>query len=184
MSLLFCRVSWKKILIHSIHRTRDSFIQSDLFNQLSVEEFKLLLCTAKMEYADLNTTCKIQLKTMQNEAYISDLLGSINAESVCVCMRVGCGWSIIVKSVYIHLLIQHSSVVCLSRIPPMFLLLLCCCRCLCHYIRTDCILYHFYTNCILYHYTIVRTRTEIAMETDANFIVVTHQFYHLQVFQR
>lgn len=32
--------------------------------------------------------------------------------------------------------------------------------------------------------TIVRTRTEIAMETDANFIVVTHQFYHLQVFQR
>lgn len=126
-----------------------------------------------MEYADLNTTCKIQLKTMQNEAYISDLLGTINAESVCV------SWLLLVhrKIVYIHLLVQHSSVVCLSRIPPMFFCCYCCCRC---YVITYDRLYIIPFR----NMTIVRTRTEIAMETDANFIVVTHQFYHLQVFQR
>lgn len=182
MSLLFCRVSWKKILIHSIRCTRDSFIQSDLFNQLSVEEFELLLCTANgVRGFEHNVQNSIK-NNAKRSIYIR--FTWFNQCRKRVCMRVGCCWSIIIKSVYIHLLIQHSSVVCSSRIPPMFLLLLCCCRCLCHYIRTNCILYHFYTNCILYHYTIVRTRTEIAMETDANFIVVTHQFYHLQVFQR
>lgn len=173
MSLLFCRVSWKKILIHSIRCTRDSFIQSDLFNQLSVEEFELLFCTANgVRGFEHNVQNSIK-NNAKRSIYIRFAWFNQCRKRVCV------SWLLLVhrKIVYIHLLVQHSSVVCLSRIPPMFFCLYCCCRC---YVITYDRLYIIPFR----NMTIVRTRTEIAMETDANFIVVTHQFYHLQVFQR